>query len=82
MTVALGISIVNCDAGLYRYVWNQVDTVSHVDMDLDRNSAVCTRMPQSHTQPGHKPDLMRVKMSWNSPRIDDNLHTVRVETAR
>ena len=49
VTVALGISIVNCDAGLYRYVWNQVDTVSHVDMDLDRNSAVCTRMPQSHT---------------------------------
>jgi hypothetical protein len=25
---------------------------------------------------------MRVKMGWNSPGIDGNLHTVRVETAR
>jgi hypothetical protein len=36
----------------------------------------------SHTQPGHEPDLMQVKMGENCPRIDGNLHTVRVETAR
>jgi hypothetical protein len=36
----------------------------------------------SHTQPGHEPDLMRVKMWRNSPGIDRNLHTVRVETAK
>ena len=36
----------------------------------------------SHTQPGHEPDLMQVKMGENCPGIDGNLHTVRVETAR
>jgi hypothetical protein len=36
----------------------------------------------SHTQPGHEPDLMQVKMGENFPGIDVNLHTVRVETAR
>jgi hypothetical protein len=36
----------------------------------------------SHTQAGHEPDLMRVKMGGNSPGIDGNLDTVRVETAR
>ena len=34
------------------------------------------------TQPGHEPDLVRVKIGRNSPGIDSNLHTVRVETAR
>jgi hypothetical protein len=34
------------------------------------------------TQPGQEPDLMHVKMSRNSPGINGNLHTVRVETAR
>jgi hypothetical protein len=36
------------------------------------------------TQPGQKPDLMRVKciMGRNSPGKDGNLHTVRKETAR
>jgi hypothetical protein len=33
-------------------------------------------------QPGHKPDLMQVKMSRNSPGKDGTLHTVRIETAR
>ena len=36
----------------------------------------------SHIQPGHEPNLVRVKMGRNSPGIDSNLHTVRVETAR
>jgi hypothetical protein len=36
----------------------------------------------SHTQPGHEPDLMQVKMGRNSPRIDGNLHTISVEMAR
>ena len=36
----------------------------------------------SHKQPGHEPDLVRVKMGRNSPGIGSNLHTVRVETAR
>ena len=62
---------------LYRYVWNRVDTVSHVI-----ENRLYVHECHTHTQPGHEPDLMQVKMSRNSPRIDDNLHTVRVETAR
>jgi hypothetical protein len=36
----------------------------------------------SHTKPGHEPDFMQLKMGGNSPGIDSNLHTIRVETAR